>query len=144
MLVRGRNNISMKYPEIARRMAYVLNFKNITAQELCNLSGVSKASISQYVNGNHIPSNISSGKMAEVLGVNPVWLMGFDVPMQTDDKSLTSIVEAKIRQSALVDVSKNAKANDLVNKFTQLSPKNQLFVSQLVDTLLSQDLEQQK
>ncbi|MFR6462050.1 MAG: helix-turn-helix domain-containing protein [Anaerostipes hadrus] len=43
---------------------------------------VSKASISQYLNGSHAPSNISSGKMAKILNVNPVWLMGFDVPMQ--------------------------------------------------------------
>ncbi|MFR2169682.1 MAG: hypothetical protein ACLS54_03025 [Anaerostipes hadrus] len=38
--------------------------------------------MSQYLNGSHAPSNISSGKMAKILNVNPVWLMGFDVPMQ--------------------------------------------------------------
>lgn len=50
-------------------------------QELADKSGVSKNSISQYLSQRSIPSNISAGKMATVLGVNPVWIMGYDVPM---------------------------------------------------------------
>jgi len=51
------------------------------AQELANASGVSKSSISQYLKGSHSPSNISSGKLSKILNVDPLWLMGFDVPM---------------------------------------------------------------
>lgn len=54
-------------------------------QELADKSGVSKNSISQYLSQRSIPSNISAGKMATVLGVNPMWLMGYDVPMKKDD-----------------------------------------------------------
>lgn len=50
-------------------------------QELADKSGVSKNSISQYLSQRSIPSNISAGKMATVLGVNPMWLMGYDIPM---------------------------------------------------------------
>ena len=50
-------------------------------QELADKSGVSKNSISQYLSQRSIPSNISAGKMATVLGVNPMWLMGYDVSM---------------------------------------------------------------
>ncbi len=83
----------MKYPETARRLRLALDNKGIIPKELADKSKVSKASISQYINGSHAPSNISSGKMAEVLGVSPVWLMGFDVPME--DKRLTAL-EAQI------------------------------------------------
>lgn len=72
----------MKHPETARRLASALNQKNMIAQELADMSGVGKASISQYLNGAHKPSNISSAKMADVLDVDPLWLMGFDVPMR--------------------------------------------------------------
>ena len=72
----------MKNPITANRLALALSNANMIPQELANVSGVSKASISQYLNGSHAPSNISSGKMAKVLDVNPVWLMGFDVPMK--------------------------------------------------------------
>lgn len=72
----------MKHELTAKRLQFAINNANISAQELANRSGVAKASISQYVNGSHKPSNISSGKMASVLDVSPLWLMGFDVPMK--------------------------------------------------------------
>ena len=53
----------------------------LRASELARLSGINKASVSQYLNGSHTPSNFSAAKMGPILGVNPVWLMGFDVPM---------------------------------------------------------------
>ena len=71
----------MKNKTTSDRLILALDRLNMKAQELADRSGVNKASISQYVNGTHAPSNISAGKMAEVLGVSPVWLMGFDVPM---------------------------------------------------------------
>ena len=71
----------MKYEETARRLRLAMSNANIKAQELAEKSGVSKNSISQYVNGTHAPSNKSAGKMGPVLRVNPVWLMGFDAPM---------------------------------------------------------------
>lgn len=71
----------MKNETTAKRLTLALSNANMKPQELADKSGVSKASISQYVNGSHAPSNISSGKMASILKVNPLWLMGFDVPM---------------------------------------------------------------
>lgn len=72
----------MKNPETAKRIRHILELKGIAPVDLSAMSGVSKASISQYMNGSHAPSNISAGKIATVLGVNPVWLMGFEAPME--------------------------------------------------------------
>ena len=69
----------MKYEKTAKRLIKALSDKNMRAQELANKTGISKSSISQYVNGSHAPSNISAGKMAAVLEVSPLWLMGFDL-----------------------------------------------------------------
>lgn len=76
----------MKNRLTAKRLRIALSNANMKPQQLADSSGVSKSSISQYVNGFHAPSNISSGKMASVLNVNPLWLMGFDIPM-TEEKS---------------------------------------------------------
>lgn len=76
----------MKNPITAQRLSLALSNNNMIPQELSNASGVSKASISQYLNGSHAPSNISSGKMARILNVNPLWLMGFDAPMNTNSQ----------------------------------------------------------
>lgn len=82
----------MKNALTAQRLSNALANANMKPQELADKSGVSKASISQYINGSHAPSNISSGKMAKILNVNPLWLMGFDVPsfMETE-KSLATL-----------------------------------------------------
>lgn len=81
----------MKYELTAKRLKQALNNRNMIPQELAEQSKVNKASISQYINGSHAPSNISSGKMGPVLGVNPLWLMGFDVPMIPDNTQNTDL-----------------------------------------------------
>ena len=78
----------MKNEITAKRLSLALSNLNMKPQELADKSGVSKASLSQYVNGSHAPSNISSGKMATILNVNPLWLMGFDVPMIEGKKAI--------------------------------------------------------
>jgi len=69
----------MKHEETARRLRSALTKSGLSQQELAEKSGVSKASISQYINGTHIPGNKKAGMIAEVLGCSPLWLMGFDV-----------------------------------------------------------------
>ena len=91
----------MKFPETAKRLKYAL--KDMSQQELANRSGVSKASISQYVNGTNKPSNISAGKIAQVLDVNPMWLMGFDVASQSNVSPSPSRSEPQEDQKRLLE-----------------------------------------
>lgn len=75
-----------EYKEKAsKRLRYILELNNMKQQDLADKSGVSKYSISQYLGQRSIPSNLSAGKMAKVLNVDPMWLMGYDVPMKKDD-----------------------------------------------------------
>lgn len=102
----------MKHELTARRLQQAMRDINISAQDLSNKSGVAKASISQYVNGSHKPSNISSGKMANVLNVNPLWLMGFDVPMKenietTTAKSVTINVLGRVAAGLPIEAVEN-------------------------------------
>ena len=59
----------MKNELTAKRLRQAISEMNLKPQELSDLSGVNKASISQYLNGSHAPSNISSGKMGKILNV---------------------------------------------------------------------------
>ena len=109
----------MKNELTARRLIEALDRRGLKAQDLADLTGVSKSSISQYVNGTHCPSNISAGKMADVLGVSPVWLMGFDVPM-TDDYYDSAEAASVAQQTfddpdlrALFDAARNSKPEDI-------------------------------
>ena len=53
-------------------------------QELAEKCNIHKASVSQYVNGKNVPSNLTAEKICNPLKLNPAWLMGFDVPMRDD------------------------------------------------------------
>lgn len=94
----------MKNEITAKRLRLALDNASMKPQELAEKSKVSKSSISQYVNGSHAPSNISAGKMGKVLGVEPLWLMGFDVSMKSENSSpeLASDIFAEMYNSDLI------------------------------------------
>ena len=110
----------MKHSETARRIKEAMTDKGIIAQDLANETGINKASISHYVNGSHIPSNISAAKIGKVLNVNPLWLMGFEV--------------GKSVPIGLQNVQTEA---DLLKKFHQLSDSHKKIVMDLIDSLLN-------
>lgn len=80
----------MKYQITAARLREALNDNHMKPQELADASGVNKSSISQYINGSHAPSNTSSGKLAKILNVNPLWLMGFESPKYNNPAATSS------------------------------------------------------
>ena len=119
----------MKWPVTANRLKQAMNKINISAQELADKSGVSKASISQYVNGSHKPSNISAPKLAKVLMVNAMWLMGFDIDDENKQpsyymdpetaKKAQEIFENK-ELSLLFDAARDASPEDIQTVHTML------------------------
>jgi transcriptional regulator with XRE-family HTH domain len=68
-----------KHIKTSKRLKDAMAAININASTLSKRSGVSEASVSQYINGSHAPSNITAGKMATVLNCSPLYLMGFDI-----------------------------------------------------------------
>lgn len=74
------------------RIRELLNQHCMSAQDLSTKSGVSKASISQYLSGLYTPKNTSAKKIADVFNVNPAWIMGLDVPMEIEHlKPITTV-----------------------------------------------------
>lgn len=120
----------MKNPETAKRLQEALTAKDMIPQELADKTGIGKASISQYLNGQHKPSNLSAGKIGKILDVNPLWLMGFDVPMQkpdqvpnlghteeyylnSDARELAEFLHKNPEYKVLFDASRNVKKEDI-------------------------------
>ena len=99
----------------AERLKKALDLADLSQQELADKSGVAKASISQYINKLYAPSNINAGKMGAVLHVSPVWLMGYNVPMEekkSEDNTIQAIripvygrVAAGIPMEAITDIT---------------------------------------
>ena len=105
----------MRYPKTAKRLQEALKENDLSQQELSDKSDVKKASISQYVNGSHKPSNISAAKMGDVLNVNPLWLMGFD---SEKESRKTKLAKESPLAKALLNYPNNPLAEDYFNKIS--------------------------
>lgn len=62
----------------SERLKQLRESRGLSVKELGNLVGKSDANISRYERGVHGPGRSVILKLAEVFGVNPVWLMGSD------------------------------------------------------------------
>lgn len=70
----------------AIRIRKALSARGMRQHELCEKTGIPKSAISQYVSGAFEPKQDRVFLIAKALDVDPVWLMGYDVPMkQTGD-----------------------------------------------------------
>ena len=66
------------------RLAYALRIRNIKSVELHEKTDISESLISKYLSGNAIARQRKLSILSEALDVNPVWLMGYDVPMENN------------------------------------------------------------
>lgn len=68
---------------IKDRLKELLKMKNINARHLGELAHISEASMSQYINGKVKPKQDRIYAIAQVMNVNPAWLLGYDVSPHT-------------------------------------------------------------
>jgi transcriptional regulator with XRE-family HTH domain len=55
----------------------------MTQTELCARAKISKSSLSEYLSGKYVPRQDKVFILAQALNVDPVWLWGYDVPMES-------------------------------------------------------------
>lgn len=78
------------------RIIYIIdNYCDGNRMEFSRRTGVGKSSISQYVNGTNSPGSITASKIGNAFGLDPMWVMGFDVPMNKAEKKLQELAEDK-------------------------------------------------
>lgn len=71
------------------RIRKALSIRNITQSELCRKTKIATSAMSEYIKGLYEPKQDKIYIMSEALNVDPVWLMGFDVPMEPDNKKIS-------------------------------------------------------
>ena len=67
----------------AVRIRRALSIRGMRQYELCEKTKIPKSAISQYISGAFEPKQDRVFLIAQALNVDPVWLMGYDVPMET-------------------------------------------------------------
>ena len=73
----------------AKRIRKALSARNMTQSELCRRTKIATSAMSEYIKGLYDPKQDKIYVMAQALNVDPVWLMGFDVPMEIEDKKIS-------------------------------------------------------
>lgn len=101
------------------RLKTAMEERKIKAADLARKAELSKAQISQYVNGVHIAKPDALSKLAVALNVSEGWLMGYDVPKDRESAppdELTALLE-EIRNDpqkrALFSLAKDATVDDV-------------------------------
>lgn len=66
----------------ANRLSYALTIRNIKPIELAEITKIDKSKISSYMSGRYKAKTDGLQIIADALNVSPIWLMGYDVPME--------------------------------------------------------------
>lgn len=63
----------------SKRLNSAMIENNMKQIDLCKKTGISKSAMSQYLSNSFVPKNDKIYLLSQALGVNPAWLMGYDV-----------------------------------------------------------------
>ena len=68
----------------AHRLSYAIKIRNVRPADVAKVTGISKTNLSCYMSGKYEAKQDGVEILSKVLDVNPVWLMGYDVPIDRD------------------------------------------------------------
>lgn len=88
----------------ANRLTYALTIRNMKPIELAEITKIDKSKISSYMSGRYKAKTDGLKLIADTLNVSPVWLMGYDVPMEKKIENNITGVDKKVTSSASVFV----------------------------------------
>lgn len=81
--------MSLPKAEVKDRLKEALELKGISAAELARRTGISKASLSQYITGRVKPKQDRIYMISKALNLNEAWLLGFNVPMNSTGNTVS-------------------------------------------------------
>lgn len=68
-----------------KRIAELMDIFNITQSDIVKKTKISKSTLSNYLSGKRTPDQDHLSVIADPYGIDPSWLMGYDVPMIRKD-----------------------------------------------------------
>jgi len=77
-----------KTSNFPQRLAIALSNNNISSTDLAKRIGMSKQAVSTYTTGARSPKLPTVRLIAEILDVDDMWLMGYDVPMEINKSAV--------------------------------------------------------
>lgn len=77
-----------------KRLKRAMDAKGMRASQLAEATGLSKARISQYINGVYTPKSKAACLIADALDVNETWLMGVSGVMEREHGNISEVIGA--------------------------------------------------
>ena len=113
----------------------IAEYFNGSQQDFADRCDIPKASVSQYVHGRNAPGNIKAAKIGEALNINPLWVMGFNVPKEINQKS-ERVTSNQEQQLIALYRTLNADGKAALLSHAQLLSESKTYTA---DTELSED-----
>ena len=114
------------------RFNKALTIRNIKPVELSEKTGISESTISQYRSGYAKPKDDKLAILSNALNVNPVWLLGLNVPMDEEEQRKRIIEQYAKPTPEEIEEERLAhrieKALDLYDAYENATPDNQSMV----------------
>ena len=113
----------------ATRIKKALSIRNMTQTELCAKTKISKSSLSEYLNGKYVPRQDKIFILAQALNVDPVWLWGYDVPMEAQievspsEPQLTEGEKMMLKLFRMIPEDRQSEALDLLRVALKMQQK---------------------
>ena len=116
------------------RIKKALGIRRMKQSELCELTGIAKSVMSEYVSGAYEPKQDRLVLISKVLGVDPVWLMGFDVPMESPEYNIRATKKDEKENPSELELT---EAEELLLKlFRQIPADRQAEALELLEVAL--------
>ena len=74
----------MKLSNSKERIKELLSVYGISQAEFCKRTGIKSSALSNYLKGTREPRQDKIAQIADTFGIDPAWLMGYDVSMQRE------------------------------------------------------------
>ena len=132
------------------RLKEALKVNNMTQSKLSEISGINTSTISEYIKGKYDPSRSRIFESSVVLKVNPVWLMGFDVPMKEEklekEPEIPEVDTSVLTAEELAEFEKVTQTNKLLffNGIEDDDHDMAVFKNLIIDILLKQRKNKEK
>ena len=111
--------VVMKITDSQHRLIEIMHEFGVNQEEIARRTGITKSAISNYIIGKREPRQDKISMISEAFGVDPAWVMGYDVPMFP-------------RNNARIAETDSAH----LIKYMKLSPSEQKHVDRLIDSML--------
>ena len=128
----------------ADRIKRGLKIKGMKQAELCQITKIPKSAISQYISGAFEPKQDRIYLIAKALNVSEAWLMGFDVPMERQEKKSISHEETELSEGEKILLDLYNRVSDetkevlvtMLSAFDKIPTDKQRFVLEMIRVAL--------